>query len=764
MFWRVRSFWLAAGAVAYVAFAALVAEGTPSPFPSPPPTAIGRGLPWIALVALPAALAVVWTLTAPPSRGEDRVDEGARAAARACFTGAALALAALTGRAGPGLVAWVNLGAGISAMAALVALARIGSLGGLVAPPPSARRLDAAAFASLLWTVAVALPAARALAPRRAAGLDPVILDYATVTASLGSLGLCIASAYGVLSRRRLELGVADRAAAALVLGSTAVAIGVLASLASVSTPERILPMCLVAAACAIAASVAAPDPTTLTRAVRSALALAIVASPVALVAAAVSQEAPAHAGAVVFAACGACAIAGLASPRIARRLGPIGSLWLTALDAATEAAMSPDPDAALEAALLALGAAGGRGATLPSLFRLAPPEVVTVDRAGYAHVEKADVPGGLLAVADAEPEGILRVEAARAVEVRRPDLRPLVAWLDQRGVAAIAVVRDELSPVALLAIPRGSRTAPATLEEVRALRALADRLGAVIGVSASLARSRAREVGARGEVERLAAEARTLAAARDRDAERRLATARMLERPARVAAYSPGARAAVEQLERLGEAKRPVALLSAPGVDAVAWAAIAHLASPRRAGPFVVVDGAGVLDHDLSRWRDAEASPLVAAAGGTLVLADAHALPAEVQSYVAAGLGDETGIVVSLPATVDALVASGKMSERLADLLGDRAVAIPPLAARAEDLRALAMEHLSRIAVRLGIRPLGLAPRALEALIEHDWPGNDAELFATLLKAALVTEGEVIGPKDLARAGFSRRARPGAP
>ena len=91
-------------------------------------------------------------------------------------------------------------------MAALVALARIGSLGGLVAPPPGARRLDAAAFASLLWTVAVALPAVRALGPRRAAELDPVSWATATVTASLGSLGLAIASAYRVLAGRRLEL------------------------------------------------------------------------------------------------------------------------------------------------------------------------------------------------------------------------------------------------------------------------------------------------------------------------------------------------------------------------------------------------------------------------------------------------------------------------------------------------------------------------------------------------------------------------------
>ncbi len=210
-----------------------------------------------------------------------------------------------------------------------------------------------------------------------------------------------------------------------------------------------------------------------------------------------------------------------------------------------------------------------------------------------------------------------------------------------------------------------------------------------------------------------------------------------------------------MEQLERLGEAQKPVTLLSAPGVDAIAWAAVAHVASARRTGPFVVVDGASAAEHDLGRWRDAEGSPLAAALGGTLVLADAHALPSEVQGYVAAGLGDETSIVVSVPATVDALVASGQMSERLADRLGDRAVALPPLAARAEDLRALAVEHLSRIAVRLGVRPLGLAPRALAALLDHPFPGNDAELHATLLKAALVTEGEVVGPRELAKAGL---------
>jgi len=758
MFWRARSFWLSAGAVAYVAVAALGAEGTPSPFPSPLSTPLGHALPWAALVTLPAALGVLWNLTAPPVRGQDSIDEGARSAARACFAGAAILLAALSGPAGPGFAALANLGAAIASMAALVALARIGSLGGMVEPPPSARRLDAAAFASLLWTVAVMLPAACALAPRRADALEPVVLDVATVAASLGSLGLSIAVAARVRSTRRLELGVADRASAALLLAATALGVGVLGAVSGVSSPERLLPFTAVVAAVAIAASAVAREPTALSRALRVTLALAALAAPPALLAVFVTQAAPSRAGAAVFAACAACALAGLAAPVFSRRLSPDGSRWLDALSAATAAAMNPEPDAALEAALLALGTAGGRGATPPALYRLSPPEVVTVDRAGYAHVEKAEVPAGLAEIAGLEPERILRVEAARAVEVRRPELRPIVAWLDQRGLSAIAVVRDELSAVGLLAIPRGARSSPATLEEVRSLRALSDRLGAVIGVSASLARSRERELLARAETERLGGEQRQLSAARDRDAGRLVAMARMLERPARVASYSPGSRAAVEQIERLAEAGRPITLLSAPGVDAVAWAALAHLASPRRAGPLVVVDGTNLAEQDLGRWRDPDESPIAAAAGGSLALIDAHALPAEVQSYLGAALAEEAGIIVSIPATVDTLVASGRMSERLADRLGDHAVALPTLASRSEDLRALAVEHLGRIGVRLQSRPLGLSPKALVALLEYTWPGNDAELYATLLRAALVTEGEVIGVKELGRIGFAGR------
>ncbi|WP_437784963.1 hypothetical protein [Sorangium sp. So ce1097] len=789
---RRRSFWIAAAAVAYTAFAALRASG-------------GHGPAWLALLGLPALLALGFRWVERPPRGEDRIEPAARSAAAVCLTGAAMLAAARSGPTGLALIALGNLGAAMASMAALVGLARIAGLGGLLEPPPSTRRLDAAAFASLFWTVAVALPAVSAVAPARAEGLDPLLVHYATSAASLGSLTVTLVALARLRIARRLELGVADRVEAALLLSATALAVGVAAAFVGVASPEAILPVTSAIAAVCVAFCTVAADAAQVSRALRLTLALAALATPPALLAVYAVHEAPrgdlglrgapqSSIGVAVFAACAICALAGLAAPALARRFAPEGARWLGAFDAATRAAMTPEPEAALETALSALREASDAamtGQTPPALYLLSPPERVTVDRAGYAHTEPSQVPARLIELAQVEPERVLRVEAAEAVEVRRPEVRPLLAWLAERDVGVVALVNDAEGPIGALAIPRGRRTSPMTLEEVNGLRALADRLGAVIAVSAMLSGSRGREVAARREAEERAREVARLERAVAQSAGRFRAIAALLARPARAAAYSPAARAALEQLERLGEAGGPVTLLTAPGIDAVAWGAVVHLSSARAAGPLAIVDGAAPApeafahafaqargaapERDgaapaagddgtpraLALWRDPDSSPIEAARGGTLLILDAQALSAEVQSYLGAALPDDVGLVVAVPQTVDALVATGQMSERLADRLGDRAVALPSLASRAEDLRALALDHLARIGVRLRGRPFGLDLRALQAVLDHPWPGNDAEMGAVLLRAALVAEGDVIGDKELSAIGFASQAAP---
>jgi hypothetical protein len=743
MGFRARSLWVAMAAVAYVAFAAMHAtEGG----------AVGAAL----LVVLPLALAWGFRATAPPVHGEDRLDDAARAGARAAFTGAAIAIAAGAGTGSSAFVAAENFGVGLASTGALVAFARIASSGGLVSPAADARRLDAAAAVALLFAIAVALPLARAFAAR-GEGLDPVLVEYATTAASLAALGVFLASSLAIRVRRRLELGLSDRAGAAFWLVFTLLLIGVGAAATGVAPAGRLLPPACAVAAVAMATSAVAREATTLARGLRLFVVLAAIVTPLALYAAYVARVAGPKSAPFVALACATAALASLVAPIVAHRLlAPAAGRWLTALDAATRAAMTPDPDGALEAALLAMRGATGQRGTDPAFYHLGVPEVVRVDRAGYVHREKGDPPTRLVDLADDEPERVLRREALDAVEVRRPEVRPLSLWLQERGYAAVAVIRDEQGPVALLAVPAGARRRPWTLEEVRALRALADRLGAVIGASAQLSRSRMREVDLRAELARLRAEADRLTRAASLDADRRRAVAKLLARPAEVATYSPAAQDARQQLERLATMDRPVVLLSAPGVDAIAWAAAAHLASSRRESPLAVVDATSSAEHELERWRDPATSPLSAATLGTLVIVDAHALPHAVQSYIAAALPDDAGLVVSLPATVDTLAADGALSDAFADKLGGRAVVLPTLAARPEDLRALALETLGRIGVRLHRDALGLEPQALAMLLEHTWPGNDAELYATLLRSALVAEVPAVTARDLERIGFS--------
>src|SRR5690606_13299346 len=110
--------------------------------------------------------------------------------------------------------------------------------------------------------------------------------------------------------------------------------------------------------------------------------------------------------------------------------------------------------------------------------------------------------PEGLVELALAEPERTLRAETLHALRVRRPHVRPLLAWFDVRDGYSATVVLDEDGPTGFLLLPRGERRARMTLEEARAARVLADRISSLLSVTSALARSRNRQVEAQKQAE----------------------------------------------------------------------------------------------------------------------------------------------------------------------------------------------------------------------------------------------------------------------
>jgi len=769
--WQKRSLWIAAAIVAYAGIAGLRATG-------------GDVSGWVVLGLSLAACLFGWLQTDDTtiSKGFSGTNgyEGTpfgttpeiRTAARLTITGAALFAVSVSGPHSVGFVAGENCGVALTVIGSLWALARIPPLGGIAVPGPTARRLDAVVFSSLFWIVAVALPTAKAVLPERSEELDPLVLDYATVVASLGSSSVGLFVTMRMVSVRRAELGVAERARAAFWVTSVALAAGIMASAAHVLAPERVLPVSVVIASCGSAYAASSREPETALRLLRTIVAAASIVMPTALGLVFLVHTYPHFAGQIAFAGAGAGAVASLIARRVARRDGPARGRLAEALHSATRAAMTPDPDEALRRALFEMRNVLGTDGEPAALYRFFPPERLSVDRAGYMQTLKAEVPARLVSLAEEEPERVLRYEALASVAVRRAEVRPLMAWMDERKLLAVSVVRDADGPMGAIVVPRGSRTAPSTLAEVRALRELSDRLGAVLGVASMLVRSRERELLAHGGIAELESEKQKIATELARIQHQFAAIAQVLERPARVAVYSPAARSAVDRLESLAQTNSPVTLLSAPGIDVVAWAALVHLASPRKTGVMVVVDGGSVSEHDVNKWQDRTTSPITAAAGGTLVLVDGHLLPALVQMRIAASTREDVGLVVVLPKTVDSLAADGKLVETLADRLGARAVALPEISARPEDLALLILDKLTRLGPRIHGSALGIDPHAMAALVEYNFPGNDVELEALLLRAVLATPpgAKVVTLHELEAGGFTpppgsaRRIRRAAP
>jgi DNA-binding NtrC family response regulator len=95
-------------------------------------------------------------------------------------------------------------------------------------------------------------------------------------------------------------------------------------------------------------------------------------------------------------------------------------------------------------------------------------------------------------------------------------------------------------------------------------------------------------------------------------------------------------------------------------------------------------------------------------------------------------------------------MVAAGVFREDLYYRLNVVSVAMPPLRDRKEDIPALAAFFIRKFAAELKRKIDGMSPDALKLLMRHNWPGNIRELENSIERAALMTEGPVIGVEDL--------------
>jgi hypothetical protein len=236
------------------------------------------------------------------------------------------------------------------------------------------------------------------------------------------------------------------------------------------------------------------------------------------------------------------------------------------------------------------------------------------------------------------------------------------------------------------------------------------------------------------------------------------------LARPVTVGGYSAGSRMALEALERRTAIGAPIAVVAPRGVDAIPYLARAHLAGARRGAPLVLVDSTSAQEHDIARWSDPRLSPLALADRGMLVLLDGAALPPDVQQLVARAVAEKRvpwdrpqPLDVQLAFTAvlrpEQLVAEARLDPSLALRLADTrtsVVVLPRLCDRVEDLRAILTDRLAREGLGVLGRPVGIEQPAYARLIEHPFPGEDAELAVIVQRLVARCRGDVVRVADV--------------
>jgi DNA-binding NtrC family response regulator len=241
--------------------------------------------------------------------------------------------------------------------------------------------------------------------------------------------------------------------------------------------------------------------------------------------------------------------------------------------------------------------------------------------------------------------------------------------------------------------------------------------------------------------------------------------------------ASSPRMRPVLDLMERVAPSDANVLITGEHGTGKEVVARWLHAASPRARAAFVAVNMGGLSDgvfeselfgHVKGSFTDARsdrAGRFELANGGTLFLDEIANVPLNLQTKLLRALQTREieRVGSSRPITVDVRVLSatnvdpheevsaGRFREDLLFRLNTIELRLPPLRERREDIPALAAHFLERQSARYGKRLTGFDQSAMQALMDHLWPGNIRELEHTIERAVLLANGDVVRAADLA-------------
>ena len=249
----------------------------------------------------------------------------------------------------------------------------------------------------------------------------------------------------------------------------------------------------------------------------------------------------------------------------------------------------------------------------------------------------------------------------------------------------------------------------------------------------------------------------------------------------------SPAMRKVLEMIEMVAPTKATVLIQGESGTGKELVADAIHRLSPRKNGPFVKVNCAaipeslveselfghekGAFTHAVKRSR----GRFEMADGGTLLLDEIGEITPAVQAKLLRVLQDGTfqrvggegtlKVDVRVIATTNRdlwkAVQEGKFREDLYYRLQVVPIYIPPLRERKEDIPLLVQHFLKMYGEREGKEGLTVSEKAMDILMDYDWPGNIRELENAVERAVILAKGKVLKPENFFVGSMFREREP---
>ena len=248
------------------------------------------------------------------------------------------------------------------------------------------------------------------------------------------------------------------------------------------------------------------------------------------------------------------------------------------------------------------------------------------------------------------------------------------------------------------------------------------------------------------------------------------------LQRQTGIIGRTEAVREILERVHMIAPVMSTVLLTGESGTGKELVARAFHRLSPRRARAFIAVNCAALPEslleselfgHEKGAFTGATSlrrGMFELADGGTLLLDEIAEMPLPTQTrllrvlesrrFMRVGGDHEIQVSVRVVAATNRdlrqAVETGEFRRDLYYRLNVLNVHVPPLRERRRDIPVLIRRFISEFSRQHDREFRGLAPEALQILLDYDWPGNVRELRNLIESMVVLAPGSVIRPEDI--------------